>query len=352
MRRIGVVIPYYQRDAQVLACALRSVAAQDIADAEIKVVVVDDASPTPAEAGLGALAGTRLAGTARVIKRENGGAGAARNTGLVALLGEVDAVALLDSDDVWEPHHLRAAAACLEGGADVFFADFCDFDEAKPYLPSIPELETLLAMAQPDAAAGAPPAYRVEGGAGGAFASLAAATYLAHTSTIVFRADRFREARFMTDRAAGEDHVFFLDLALGARRLAFALAPSMRQGRGVNIYASAREWGSEADILRRSANLAKTKLILRRAAWPEATRAALRAAAWRERRMIAWLLFRQALREKAPPLRALRSALAADAASVLLAPFLAAAFLADRDAERARSEGRPQTECAPRSGAR
>jgi hypothetical protein len=44
--RIGVVIPYFQREAGLLHRALSSVAAQD--HRPVQVVVVDDGSPHPA----------------------------------------------------------------------------------------------------------------------------------------------------------------------------------------------------------------------------------------------------------------------------------------------------------------
>jgi hypothetical protein len=187
-----------------------------------------------------------------------------------------------------------------------------------------------------------------DGGATAALSSLAATTYLAHTSTIVFRAGRSPGVRFVETMPAGEDHLFFLDLALAARRVAFSLAPSMRRGRGVNVYASAQEWGSQADFMRRSYNLAKARIILRRAAWPAPTRAALASTVWRERRTIAWLLLRRALQDRAPPVSLARAALDLDAVSVLLSPLLAAAFLADRGAVRRQVSG---VRCQERSGA-
>ena len=51
---IGVVIPYFQRKPGLLNRALHSVAAQD-GDHRLRVYVVDDGSPIPAEAELTAV---------------------------------------------------------------------------------------------------------------------------------------------------------------------------------------------------------------------------------------------------------------------------------------------------------
>ena len=92
---ITTVIPAYQC-ADLLERALRSVAAQVPAPAE--VIVVDDASAddTPSVA---ARFGARLETHA-----VNQGEGASRNTGLLAALNPW--VALLDCDDEWLPGHL------------------------------------------------------------------------------------------------------------------------------------------------------------------------------------------------------------------------------------------------------
>src|SRR5215468_936299 len=113
--RIGVVIPYYQREAGLLRRALRSVAAQD--HPPVQVIVVDDGSPRPAAEEITPELQEAVPGL-MVILQANHGIAAARNAALDALTGDVSAVALLDSDDYWEPSHLRHAAAALSLGAD------------------------------------------------------------------------------------------------------------------------------------------------------------------------------------------------------------------------------------------
>ena len=80
---VAVVIPYFQREAGVLARALRSIFSQDEPPAH-EIIVVDDGSPAPAEQELAGLDET-LVSDVRIIHQPNGGPAAARNTGLDAV---------------------------------------------------------------------------------------------------------------------------------------------------------------------------------------------------------------------------------------------------------------------------
>lgn len=89
---VSVIVPTFGRAAQV-ARAVASVLAQD---ADLEVVVVDDASPVPI-----AIDDKRV----RVIRlAHNVGAAGARNAGVAA--ASSDWLAFLDSDDVWTPKSL------------------------------------------------------------------------------------------------------------------------------------------------------------------------------------------------------------------------------------------------------
>jgi glycosyltransferase involved in cell wall biosynthesis len=100
---ISVVIPAFNR-AALIREALSSVDSQT--RAPLETIVIDDAS-TDETAEIAERAG------ARVIRMlENRGAAAARNEGIRAASGE--AIALLDSDDRWDPHHLATVATLLE----------------------------------------------------------------------------------------------------------------------------------------------------------------------------------------------------------------------------------------------
>ena len=107
MISISVVIPAFNR-AGIIGEALSSVHAQT--RSPLETIVVDDAS-TDGTADVAEREG------ARVIRlAHNRGAAGARNEGIRAAAGE--AIALLDSDDFWEPHHLATLVSLLEENPD------------------------------------------------------------------------------------------------------------------------------------------------------------------------------------------------------------------------------------------
>ncbi|MCA1786137.1 MAG: glycosyltransferase, partial [Desulfobacteraceae bacterium] len=99
--QISVIIPTFNR-AWVLAKAIDSVLAQTFVPKEI--IVVDDGS-TDETGQLLAAYGDRI----RVFTQPNKGVSAARNLGIRHSCGEY--IALLDSDDLWEPEKLACQAA-------------------------------------------------------------------------------------------------------------------------------------------------------------------------------------------------------------------------------------------------
>ena len=110
---ISVIIPCY-RAAATLRRAVDS--ALTGAPADLEVLLVDDGSPDDT----GALCDELAAADPRVraLHRANGGAGAARNTGLDAAHG--DWVLFLDADDALLPG-LWAALDALTTDADMIF---------------------------------------------------------------------------------------------------------------------------------------------------------------------------------------------------------------------------------------
>ena len=100
---ISVVVPLFNKEATVRR-ALLSIARQSYRPLE--VLIVDDASTDGSVREANAFPELPF----RVILREvNGGASAARNTGIECARG--DLVAFLDADDEWHPEFLAAIAA-------------------------------------------------------------------------------------------------------------------------------------------------------------------------------------------------------------------------------------------------
>jgi glycosyltransferase involved in cell wall biosynthesis len=112
MARIALVVPCHEDGALVLE-ALHSVREPE----PVEVVVVDDGSTDAATHE--ALEQARASG-ARVVRREQGGAAAARSAGLEA--SSAPLVFPLDADDLLEPGSLAALADALERHPDSGFA--------------------------------------------------------------------------------------------------------------------------------------------------------------------------------------------------------------------------------------
>jgi glycosyltransferase involved in cell wall biosynthesis len=95
---VSVILPTYNR-SRTLAAAMSSVLTQSYHDLEL--IVVDDCSSEDITQVLATFADERI----RYIRRDrNGGAGAARNTGLELARGRF--IAFQDSDDLWLPGKL------------------------------------------------------------------------------------------------------------------------------------------------------------------------------------------------------------------------------------------------------
>jgi glycosyltransferase involved in cell wall biosynthesis len=108
MMNITVVIPTWNR-ADRLVNALQSVSEQRLAPHE--VIVVDDGSTDNTRA----MVTTRFSDV-RYIYQENGGVSRARNAGIRAATG--DWIALLDSDDRWQPAKLERQVEALRQAPD------------------------------------------------------------------------------------------------------------------------------------------------------------------------------------------------------------------------------------------
>lgn len=106
MPAVSVIMPAYNV-APYIGEAIESVLAQTFADFEL--IVIDDGA-TDASAEIAAAFGARDP-RVRVVRQANAGISAARNHGLRVAAGEV--MAILDSDDAWDPGYLQAQMAVL-----------------------------------------------------------------------------------------------------------------------------------------------------------------------------------------------------------------------------------------------
>ena len=105
---LSVVIPTYNR-AAFLPCAVESALGQERANVE--VIIVDDGS-TDGTAALVARYASRWGSRVRYLYQDHAERSVARNIGLQQAEGEF--VAFLDSDDVWQPHHVRSCIELLQ----------------------------------------------------------------------------------------------------------------------------------------------------------------------------------------------------------------------------------------------
>ena len=115
---ISVIVPVY-RVEQYLDRCLRSITEQTYRNLEI--ILVDDGSPD----GSGAIcdAWAEKDSRIRVIHKENAGAGAARNTGLDAMTGDI--VSMIDSDDYLEVHMYEHLLSLMTDDVDIAECDIC-----------------------------------------------------------------------------------------------------------------------------------------------------------------------------------------------------------------------------------
>lgn len=111
MPKLSVVMPIYGVE-KFVAAAVESVLAQTYEDFEF--IIVDDVSPDRSLEICKAYTDSRI----NIISHdENRGLAGARNTGIRAAAG--DYVALLDSDDMWEPEKLALHVEHLENNPSV-----------------------------------------------------------------------------------------------------------------------------------------------------------------------------------------------------------------------------------------
>ncbi len=126
--KVSVIIPVYNAEKYIVRC-MDSIVGQTLQ--EIEIICVDDGS---LDASAEILKGyARHDRRVRVISRQNAGAGAARNQGLLEASGEY--LSFLDADDFFEPDMLEKAywkakeqaAQMIVFGSDQYREDLAEF---------------------------------------------------------------------------------------------------------------------------------------------------------------------------------------------------------------------------------
>ena len=230
---IGIVIPFFQRTPGLLNRALHSVAAQE-GGHRIRVYIVDDQSPIPAEAEMDGL-DEAFRKDIVILHQKNGGPGVARNLALERMADDIEFIAFLDSDDAWDKHHLDNARIAFDAGADFYFSDYQGEEDAQSRFAQCGY--------RPDGAA-------ISGANGQLFWCSASTLFRAivlrspvGTPTVAIRRSRTGAARFPDWlRSAGEDSIFWLTLASMDLRVACSIRVEVNCGRGVSIF-NHRSWG-------------------------------------------------------------------------------------------------------------
>ncbi|MDB5895871.1 MAG: hypothetical protein JWQ88_3402 [Rhodoferax sp.] len=238
---ITVVIPFFQRSPGVLAKALASIAAQEGCPMPIHVMVVDDASPVPAADDVDSM--PNMPWPVQVITQANAGPGAARNTGIANAPEATRYIAFLDSDDEWSPDHLARAVSALQAGYGCYFADHFQLGQTTSAFIRAKRIQPEAHSPIPGTAPGLH-AYK------GDMLDQIILGNVIGTSTVVYDAVSYRKNRFRVEFTnAGEDYLFWMELAQGGAKFAFSSQSEATYGRGVNVYSGAG-WGSEEHLLR------------------------------------------------------------------------------------------------------
>lgn len=254
MPNIAVIIPYYQRSQGILRRALDSVLAQKLPpDVFIKVIVVDDGSPSPVEPEIEGLAFVSPFNLT-LVQKTNGGVAAARDEGLKHTDGGSDYIAFLDSDDAWEPEHIAQAVTALGRGYDYYFTDdsrvghhdshfaYINFPPTDAPAGSLQRLSEKLWVIDKDF-----------------YFRFSLRRFTGQISTVVYRRAIHPNAAFHVSlRTVAEDVIFLLDVVSYAKKVCFTSAPCVTCGEGVNIYYSTFGWGDEGHLRRHMASILAT----------------------------------------------------------------------------------------------
>jgi len=235
-----VIIPYYQRESGILNRALKSIANQDC-KLPTHVIVVNDSSPIPPDGEFESIHWQDHF-SFQVIDRANGGPAAARNLGLNNVPSSCRYIAFLDSDDEWSSNHLSNAWTALEKGNDFYFSNHLQLGQRVGAFERAGRID-LNAHKRINDSIGLY-AYH------GQMIDQILTGNVIGTSTVIFRRAIAKDLRFREEyRNAGEDYIFWLELAKITNRICFSSKNEAIYGKGVNIYSGVK-WGTEEHMSR------------------------------------------------------------------------------------------------------
>jgi succinoglycan biosynthesis protein ExoW len=239
MVEIAVIIPYYQVMEGLLRRAVESVL-RACEPGRFRIVVIDDASPNRPLPEIADLLDNGKCDVT-IISRENGGAAAARNTGLDHVIGHVGYVCFLDSDDEYEVSHLTRMMIAFSNGADFYFSDSRRVNEPRTMFEVCDFPRGPIEILSRDDGI-----YWFRG-------SLLQLTLMKNpfgTNTMGYRTAGQEAVRFRTEfQRACEDRFFALELSRKVRSVAFSVNPDVKLGIGVSIFASSA-WGTPEGLRR------------------------------------------------------------------------------------------------------
>jgi succinoglycan biosynthesis protein ExoW len=234
-KKISVVIPFFQRKAGLLAQAVESALKQDV-NALVRLVIVDDGSPIPAEVELREALRTHK-DQIILVKQRNAGCYPASNTALEHVPADTDFVAFLDSDDVWAKDHLSHALWALTNGYEFYFSDFYQLNQTVSAFTRGKRINLSNHRRIHDSE----PLYSFDAD----MVNQIITGNVLGTSTIVYSYKKFRDIRYRTEFVhTGGEYILWLQLALGTKKIAFGALPECTYGGGVNIY-SDLGWGTD-----------------------------------------------------------------------------------------------------------
>lgn len=253
--KIAVIIPYFQRKPGLLRQCVKSVLA-NAGNTDVKIIVVDDASPVTAENEITDIV-AEGGDIVSVIHQGNAGPAAARNNGLEHVAAKTDFVAFLDSDDQWTGPFLPDAVWALGQGYDLFIGNTrrgggpSRFSwDSDPGRNIDAQAHTLI-----------DPGREIYEFRGDFFDLMVQRSNIVSATAMAYRLDRFRSLRFPESLYQGEDRVFKLRLAQELDQVAFSPKIYAEEGEGVNVLDKSG-WKTEGYLRLTSNYIAMSRRIL------------------------------------------------------------------------------------------